>query len=279
MQVLILILNKQTMKKYNLSVVFLLLVIALQAANTETQKRKVSSFTSIRSSSSVDIILKQTGKCFVEVEAPEKYMENIKTEVENGELHVFVRGSISYSGNIIVYVQVKDLEKVSLSGSGDFETDGLLKAPEFSFRISGSGDLDADLNCKILKGTMSGSGDVKIGGITESLELRQSASGDFIASNLHLLSTKLRMSGSGDTKLIGSTDYFELSQAGSGDFSGKDFDTETAKIKKSSSGDTRINVAKSLDISISGSGDLYYQGKPDFNNITVTGSGDIVRIK
>lgn len=267
------------MKKYNLSMLFLLLVVTLQAATLETQKRKVSSFTSIRSSSSIDIIVEQTGRYALEVEAPEKYMDRIKTEVENGELHVFVRGSLMYSGNIVIYVQVKDLNKVSLSGSGDFETDGVLKTPEFSFRISGSGDLEAELNCKVLKGTMSGSGDVKIAGVTESLELRQSASGDFIARGLHLLSTKLRMSGSGDTKLVGSTDYFELTQAGSGDFSGKDFDAETAKIRKSSSGDSRINVEKSIDISISGSGDLYYSGKPDFKRITVTGSGDIVRIK
>ncbi len=52
-----------------------------------------------------------------------------------------------------------------------------------------------------------------------------------------------------------------------------------AKIRKVSSGDTRIDVAKSLDISISGSGDLYYTGSPDFKNIHVTGSGDIVKIK
>ena len=87
------------------------------------------------------------------------------------------------------------------------------------------------------------------------------------------------MSGSGDSKLIGSTDYLELSQSGSGDFSGRDFEVEDAKIRKTSSGDTRIEVVNSLEISISGSGDFYYSGKPEFKNITITGSGDIVKIK
>jgi len=267
------------MKKYSLSIVFLLFVIFLQAANTEIQKRKVTAFNSIRSSSSVDIIVEQTGKYAVDVKAPEKYMDNIKTEVENGELLVYVRGSIMYSGDIVVYVQVKDLSKVSLSGSGDFETKGVLKTPEFTFRISGSGDLDIALNCKVLKGSMSGSGDANISGITESIDIRQSASGDLFANKLHLLSAKLRMSGSGDSKLIGSTDYLELSQSGSGDFSGRDFEVEDAKIRKTSSGDTRIEVVNSLEISISGSGDFYYSGKPEFKNITITGSGDIVKIK
>lgn len=267
------------MKKYKLSVLFLLLVFASQAASLETQKRKVSAFKSIRSSSSIDIIVEQTGSYALEVKAPEKYMERIKTEVTNGELHVFVRGSIMYSGDIVVYVQVKDLEKVSLSGSGDFATDGVLKTSDFSFRISGSGDLDAELNCKVLNGSMNGSGDANISGITESLEIHQSGSGDIAAHKLHLLSAKLKMSGSGDAKFTGSTDFLELSQSGSGDFSGRDFDTEIAKIRKTSSGDARINVEKSLDISITGSGDLYYNGKPEFNSINVTGSGDIVRIK
>jgi len=81
------------MKKYSLSIVFLLFVFFLQAANTEIQKRKVTAFNSIRSSSSVDIIVEQTGKYAVDVKAPEKYMDNIKTEVENGELLVYVRGN------------------------------------------------------------------------------------------------------------------------------------------------------------------------------------------
>lgn len=267
------------MKKYSLSVLFLLLVIALQAASVETQKRKVSDFTSIRSSSSIDVIIEQTGQYALEVKAPEKYMENIKTEIENGELHVYVRGSITYSGNIVVFVQVKDLTRVSLNGSGDFEVRGELKTPEFSFRLSGSGDFDARLNCKVLEGRMNGSGDVQISGITESLDIQQSGSGDLIASELHLLYAKLRMSGSGDCKFSGSTDKFELSQSGSGDFSGKYFEAEDAKIRKSSSGDARVEITNSLEISISGSGDLYYNGKPEFKSITVTGSGDIVRIK
>ncbi|MDA3905156.1 MAG: DUF2807 domain-containing protein [Bacteroidales bacterium] len=267
------------MKKYNLSLLFLLFVVTLQAATRETQKRKVSDFISIRSSASVDVIVEQTGQYALEVTAPEKYMENIITEVKNGKLHIYVDGSISYFGDIIVFVQVKDLSKVILSGSGDFDTKGELKAPEFMFRVAGSGDFTAELNSKIVNGSLNGSGDATISGITESLEIRQSGSGDIRANELHLLSANLRMSGSGDCKFSGSTDYFELSQSGSGDFSGRDFDTETAKIRKSSSGDARVNIAKSLDISISGSGDLYYSGKPEFTNITVIGSGDIVKIK
>lgn len=267
------------MKKISLSILFLLFAVAIQAEIMEPQKREVGAFTSILSSSSVDIIVEQTGQYALEVIAPEKYLENIKTEVVNGELRVYVRGSIMYSGNLVVRVQVKDLEKVSLSGSGDFEVKGVLKAPDFSFRVSGSGDFSAQLNSKNVKGSMTGSGDASISGITETLEIHQSASGDLIAKNLHLLSAILKMSGSGDCKFSGSSDYFELSQAASGDFSGRDFEVETAKIRKSSSGDAQIQVMKSLDISISGSGDLYYSGNPEIRNITVSGSGDIVKIK
>ncbi len=266
------------MKKYPISVLFLLFALMLQAANMEKQNRTASPFTSIRSSSSIDVVVEQTGQYAIDVIAPEKYLAYIITEITGGELHIYMNRSMNYSGEIVVNVQVKDLEKVILSGSGDFETRGELKTPEFSFRISGSGDLSAQLNARIVNGSVNGSGDAEISGVTERLELQQSGSGDIIATKLHLLSAKLKMSSSGDSKFVGSTDYFELSQSGSGDFLGRDFDAEDARIRKSSSGDTRIVVNKTIDINISGSGDLYYSGKPEFNNITVIGSGDIVRI-
>lgn len=266
------------MKKFQLSVVFLLLAFTLQAATYEKQKRQVSDFTSIRSSSSIDVVVEQTGHYALEVISPEKYLENIITEVKNGELHIYINKSMNYSGDITVNVQVKNLESVFLSGSGDFKTIGELKTPKFLFRISGSGDLSAELNAKVVIGSINGSGDAEISGVTESIDMHQSGSGDIIATQLHLINAKVRMSSSGDCKFVGNSDYFELSQSGSGDFLGRDFDTEDAKIRKSSSGDTRIVVNNTIDVSISGSGDLYYSGKPDFKNITVTGSGDIVKI-
>lgn len=266
-------------KKIILSAVLLSITLFLQASTYSFQKRDVGKFTSIRSSSSVDIIVEQTGKYELEVRAAEKYFEYIKTEVNNGELNIYIKGSLNYSGQIAIYIQVKDLNAVVISGSGDFSTKGVLVAPAFSFRVSGSGDFFADLNSKNVIGSLSGSGDAKLSGITESVDIQQSASGDLSLRGLHLISAKLKMSGSGDSIFSGSSDYFELSQFASGDFSGKDFSVENAKIRKSSSGDASIHVEKTLDLSISGSGDLFYSGKPDITNLRVTGSGNIIRIK
>ncbi len=267
------------MKKYYFSLLFVLFATILQAAIFETQKREVGDFTSIRSSSSIDIILEQTGKIAVEVKAPERYLDRIKTEVKAGELNIYIDGSIRYSGEIVVYVQVKDIDKISLHGSGDFMTNGELKTSELTFKVAGSGDFSAQLNAKVVKGNMNGSGDVKISGITESLSIRQSGSGDLIANSLHLLTCKLSMNGSGDSKLSGSTDNFELTQSGSGDFSGRNFEAENVKIRKSSSGDARIIAIKKLEISSHGSGDLYYSGRPQIDIISASGSGDITKIK
>lgn len=267
------------MKKFNLSILFLFLTLALFATEFETQKRAVGEFTSIRSSSSIDVVVEQGNSYQLELTAPIKYMDNIFTEVNNGELHIYTKGNMSYTGDIVIHLQVKELTKVSLTGSGDFVTKGKIETPEFSFRISGSGDLSATLNARTVQGSISGSGDVKLSGITNSFEATISGSGDLIASDLHLLTSNLKMNGSGDCKFSGSADSFELYQSGSGDFSGKDFEVEKAKIRKTSSGDARVTVTKSLDISISGSGDLYYSGQPEFNLIQVSGSGDIVKIK
>lgn len=267
------------MKKYIILSFLVVFGLMSQAANLNKQTRNTGSFTSIHNGTSIDIVVEQTGKYSVEVEAPEKYMDQIFTEVENDQLRIYTRGSIYYSGDITIHIQVKDLNKVSLGGSGDFKNVGTLTSPNFNFRVSGSGDLYLNLNSKVVVGGLSGSGDVKVEGITESFEVSQSGSGDLYASNLHLLNAQVRMSGSGDSKFSGSSDTFELIQTASGDFLGKDFEVETAKIRKSSSGDARLEITKSVDVRISGSGDFYYSGSPQFDNLTVTGSGEIVKIK
>lgn len=267
------------MKKSAFLLFFAMLTLITQAIPFETQKRNIGAFTSIRNSTSIDIVVEQTGQYALEVQAPEKYFDNIITEIDGDQLHIYTRGNIYNADNMTIYIQVKDLSKILISGSGDFKTSGTLKSPELAIRVSGSGDIVASLNTKNLTVGLTGSGDARIDGVNENLEISQSGSGDFFGSKMNLFSTELRMSGSGDCRLSGSTDTFELTQSGSGDFSGRDFDVESAKIRKSSSGDARINVSKTLSISITGSGDLYYSGQPQFDRVTVTGSGDIVKIK
>ena len=206
-------------------------------------------------------------------------MENIITEVNNGQLSIYIEGSIRYSGSMTIHIQVKELSKIILTGSGDFETAGKITTPELLFRMSGSGDMIADFNCPVVNGSLSGSGDAQISGITKHLDIQQSGSGDLIATELFLLTAKLRMNGSGDCKFKGNSDDFDLTQSGSGDFSGRDFEVENAQIRKTSSGDTRVVVVKNIETSISGSGDLYYSGNPSFQKISITGSGDIIKLK
>ena len=40
-------------------------------------------------------------------------------------------------------------------------------------------------------------------------------------------------------------------------------------------GDAEVRVANRLDVRISGSGDVFYKGQPEINDI-ITGSGDVI---
>jgi hypothetical protein len=266
------------MKKQLIIIIFLFIAIALQAMSIAVENRKTTPFTTIRSLSSVDIVLEQGDDYSLRVEAPKEYLGHIKTEVHDGILSVSVQGMLSYSGTITVYVQVKELSKVVLNASGDFRVEGILKTAEFSLNVSGSGDFNGQLNSKNVRCNMNSSGDVQLGGITGHFEAKINGSGDLIANNLHLLSAQIGMFGSGDVKLSGDADFLELIQSGSGDFSGRDFELESAVVKKSSSGDASIFAKNSIDLSISGSGDIYLKGNPELKKIYISGSGEIIKI-
>ena len=63
--------------------------------NLQTQTRKVSDFTGIAVSGGFSVEIKQGSKEELRIEAEENLMDNIKTTVRNGVLHISTEGSIN----------------------------------------------------------------------------------------------------------------------------------------------------------------------------------------
>ena len=59
-----------------------------------------------------------------------------------------------------------------MNGSGAIETEDKLKAETLEVSLSGSGDIDLDLETAKAAEEVSGSGDIKLSGTSEKLDLR-----------------------------------------------------------------------------------------------------------
>ena len=218
----------------------------VKIAHFETVDRHLSGFSSVSVSGSFDVFITQGNTESVKVEAPSDVLDHIITEVNGGELKIYNKHD-NWSWNdwfgghhkkIAIYVSAKDLNAISLSGSGDVFFKEGITSNSLKLRVSGSGDVLGKVQVKTLESSISGSGDMKLSGSAENSSVDVVGSGDFTGRNLVTVNTYVRVTGSGDAD---------------------------------------VNASDKVDAAVRGSGDVHYTGTAKNVSSSKTGSGDISR--
>jgi hypothetical protein len=211
----------------------------------KTEDRHLTGFHAVNVSGSFDVYITQGSTESVKVDAPANVIDRILTEVEGGVLRIYTKNNngwnFSWGNNkrMIVYVSIKNVNSVALTGSGDvFFKDGL-KAPSLTIKLNGSGDITGRVDVRNLETNLSGSGDITLSGRAETSQ---------------------------------------VSVVGSGDFTGQNLVTNNTTVKVAGSGDARVNASEKIDASVAGSGDVHYTGGATNVSSSKAGSGDISRI-
>ncbi|QEC75989.1 head GIN domain-containing protein [Mucilaginibacter ginsenosidivorax] len=210
-----------------------------------TEDRHLSGFTSVSVAGSFDVVITQGATESVKVQAPSDVISRIITEVEGNTLKIYTKSDNDWHWfdgghkKVMIYVSIKEVNGVSLSGSGDVSFREGLRAGSFRLKLTGSGDVSGKLWVKNLDVNLAGSGDIKISG---------------------------------------TADNSNISVAGSGDYTARDLTTNTASVRVAGSGDARVNVSQKLEASVVGSGDVYYTGSVKSVSSSKIGSGDVSRM-
>jgi hypothetical protein len=213
-----------------------------KALNSED--RHLSGFNAVSVAGSFDVYITQGSTESVKVEAASDVIDRIVTEVEGGVLKIYIKNNNGFNwswGNkkMIVYVSIKDVNAVSLTGSGDVYFKNGLRAPSLKLKLTGSGDLTGKVDVKSLESSVSGSGDITVSGRAENSS---------------------------------------VSVVGSGDFTGQNLTTTNTTVKVAGSGDARVNAADKIDASVVGSGDVHYTGAAKNISSSKAGSGSVSRM-
>jgi hypothetical protein len=108
----------------------------------------------------------------------------------------------------------------------------------------------------------------------ESISVAGSSNVD--ARQLSTGALKVSIAGSGDVRLAGKGESLELSISGSGDVKAKEFETQRTTVSIAGSGDAEVTARAQLKASIAGSGDVRYHGDPSVQK-SVVGSGRVRR--
>jgi hypothetical protein len=129
-----------------------------------TQTRDLAAFTRIDNQDSVDVRLHVGDQQRVQVRAGEKVIDDVRTEVRDGTLHVAFDHDGFLGDDVIVEASVPRLTAIEASGSGDIEADGI-DADAFTVRSDGSADIRLDGTATRLALDLDGSGDADASGL------------------------------------------------------------------------------------------------------------------
>ncbi|MES2267355.1 MAG: head GIN domain-containing protein [Bacteroidota bacterium] len=220
------------------------LVVTTGLAKADTQDRHLTGFTSVAVAGSYDVFITQGSSESVKVDAPSNIIDKIITEVQGGVLKIYTKEGTSWNWNtgnkkMIVYVSIKDVNAVSLAGSGDVVFKDGLRATSLKIKLTGSGDISGKVDVKNLESSIGGSGDIT---------------------------------------LSGRADNSVVSVVGSGDFTGQNLVTTNTQVKVAGSGDARVNANDKIDASLVGSGDVHYTGSAKNISSSKAGSGSVSRM-
>lgn len=203
------------------------------------EQRSISDFDKIQLIGFGDIQFQQSNDLSLQISAEDNILPQLVTEVRGKTLVLSIEPNVNLSPNkpVEYYLSGPDLESVSLSGSGSFNSD-LLEVDQFSVDIvgSGSGNIDSMI-ADLLEVRIAGSGSVSIGdGKVQEQKINITGSGRHSAENVPSLKVDARIPGSGS--II-------------------------------------VWVEDELDVLINGSGTVSYYGNPENVSKNITGSGSV----
>ena len=239
------------MKKLILLSVSLLLAYSASAqwgkrvkgnGNMVTEERKLENYDAVSVSGWFDVELVSGTEGNLTLSGEENLLEHIETKVKNGRLVVKTEAGYnlqpsSWKGKgILITIPVEDIHSMVLSGSGDIKGKTKLASDHFEVVMSGSGDMDLEIESDEVDVTLSGSGDIVLKGSSDKLQVTVSGSGDVKAYELSAREVDATVSGSADI---------------------------------------RVTATEYLRARVSGSGDIHYRGDPQKIDSKTSGSGDV----
>ena len=208
--------------------------------NVLKEVRKVSAFDAIDVSGAFDIVLRQGAAEELTVESDANLIPLIRTEVVGGTLRIETRKPINHITVMKVYITVKDLKRIDVSGAVDINTEGRITVPELSIDASGASDSKMELAVQKLKLDCSGASKMRFSGYATDVNM----------------------------DLSGASDIF-----------GYDMLAENYDIEISGAGNAQINVTKKIHAEISGAGSVKYKGSPTEIDQSVSGAGSIKKVQ
>lgn len=194
------------------------------------------------------IIMKCSGEVFFTKESPQmlrievddNIIAHIKTTVGSDGM-LFIESDVDYSSihGVKVYASMEEVNKFSIEGSAKIKSESPFSTNSLEILITGSGEVDMDVDAQKIISTIEGSGIISLRGKAFS----------------HILTS-----------------------IGDGSLNAIDLEVNVYEISIVGAGTCRVQVTEQLEITIIGAGIVYYSGNPSVINANISGGGRVIKL-
>ena len=173
------------------------------------ETKQLNSFTSINITGKGKVILRQDTSHTIRTEPSDK-REDVKATVNGNTL------SIDAPEDATLYISMKQIEALSIGGTGSITSEAPIKSEKLKLSVGGSGKIDlSEVDAKDIDADISGLGKMTLAGKAENVNAKISGSGKIDAERLKTTNCKAEISGVGKCT-IDVTDNLDVSISGSG---------------------------------------------------------------
>jgi hypothetical protein len=203
------------------------------------QRRELPFFENVRLLTDVNLELFYNDKTFIIIYGSRDNLESIVTQVHNQTLSIFSEGAIASEVKMEVYAP--HYQDIYLGGSGNIYAKRPIREEKVYLELSGSGNIDLELDCYEIEAYLNGSGKLFIAGAARLAEIKLVGSGNVEAEELKVNKLTAQLTGSGNIELD-------------------------------------LNPCQEANLKLTGSGNIYYRGSCPQLNIARLGSGRIRQV-
>jgi len=196
---------------------------------------QIADFKGIKLECSADIFITQGEEFSVIAESQANILDNLDLQTNGDVLEIDLDGC-NRDFQLKLFITMPEVTFLKISGSGNIKGENLFNSENLILRITGSGDMDLELDYQTIN---------------------------------------TKITGSGNMDLRGLCDEFDYTISGSGDINSFDLISNHGFVDITGSGDTEVFVNEFLSVKITGSGDVLFKGNPDEIISDITGSGDL----
>jgi len=142
-----------------------------------TEERNVPLYHSVTFSSIGHLIIKEGAAGKIIINADDNIMPFIQTDVQKSILIININKIVTEAAKIEITITMENINDLNVNGSGKIDVQKKIVQDSIKMKVSGSGNITADIETKFVNAAIVGSGSIDLSGKTVKLEIDLGGSG------------------------------------------------------------------------------------------------------